>query len=180
MSVTLVFRRVVRAGRGTDYERWLSALQQASRGAPGYVGVETIRPADAAAVREYVSILRFDSYPALRAWEDSGLREEWLGRLPPGVVDGEAEVKRLEGLEFWFEPPGRSGAAAPSPHKMVVIIIPLVVLVVSAMTPLLRAALGDDRPFLRLLISATLQVSLMTYVIMPRVTRLLARWLFSG
>jgi uncharacterized protein len=177
-TVTIIFRRRVCSGREPDYERWLGALQEASRSAPGYLGVETIRPGDGASVREYVSIVRFASYEHLRAWEDSRTRENWLERLPPGVVDGEAEIKRLDGLEFWFQGAGHPGALAPSPHKMVLLIIPIVIAIVSAMRPVLRAILGDVHPFIGLLISATVQVSLLTYVIMPRVTRLFSRWLF--
>jgi antibiotic biosynthesis monooxygenase (ABM) superfamily enzyme len=80
-------------------------------GAAGYCGVETIRPDDGAAVRQYVSIVRFDSYEHLHAWEQSGLREAWLARLPSGVVEAEAEVARLEGLEFWFQRASGGGRA---------------------------------------------------------------------
>jgi antibiotic biosynthesis monooxygenase (ABM) superfamily enzyme len=177
-TVTIVFRRRVRPGREPDYERWLAALQEASRDAPGYIGVETIRPGDGNPVREYVSIVRFASYDHLRAWDGSGVRGEWLARLPPEVVEGEAEIKRLEGLEFWFRPPGNPPAAAPSAHKMTVVIIPIVVAIASVTGPLLRWLMGDVYPLIRLAVSASIQVVLMTYVIMPRVTRWLAGWLF--
>jgi antibiotic biosynthesis monooxygenase (ABM) superfamily enzyme len=72
-TVTITFRRRLRVGREAEYERWLGSLQEASRDAPGYGGVETIRPADGSPVLEYVSIVRFASYDHLRAWEASAL-----------------------------------------------------------------------------------------------------------
>jgi antibiotic biosynthesis monooxygenase (ABM) superfamily enzyme len=177
-TVTILFRRRVRPGREAEYEQWLAELQEASRNAAGYVGVETVRPAEGSPVSEYVSIVRFASYDDLRAWEASRIRDEWLARLPPSVVDGDAEIRRLDGLEFWFRPPGGVPVAVPSPHKMILVILPIVVAIASATGPLLRQLFGEMNPFARLVISATIQVVLMTYLIMPRVTRWLAAWLF--
>jgi antibiotic biosynthesis monooxygenase (ABM) superfamily enzyme len=176
-TVTILFRRRVRAGREADYEQWLAALQQASRDSAGYIGVETIRPAEGNPVREYVSIVRFASYDHLRAWEASGVRNVWLARLPPGVVEADAEIKRLDGLEFWFRPPGPH-VQAPSPLKMTLVITPIVVVIASVTGPLLRWLMGDLHSLVRLTLGATIQVVLMTYVIMPRVTRWLRGWLF--
>jgi antibiotic biosynthesis monooxygenase (ABM) superfamily enzyme len=176
-TVTLLFRRRVRVGREAEYERWLASLQQATRDAPGYVGAETIRPGEASPTREYVTIVRFDSYDHLRAWEDSGLREQRLAQLPPEVVHGDAEITRLEGLEFWFSPPG-AAVKAPSRHKMTVVMIPIVVAIASLTGPALRWLMGDTIAFARLVLAVTLQVVLLTYVIMPRVTMWLRRWLY--
>ena len=54
------------------------------------------------------------------------------------------------------------------------VVFMLVLLLNLALSPLI----GDWPLALRLLITVTLQVFLMTYLIMPRVTRLLARWIF--
>ena len=42
-----------------------------------------------------------------------------------------------------------------------------------------RTLVGDAPQFVRTLVIVVLQVGLMTYVIMPRVTKLLAGWLFK-
>jgi len=175
--MTILFRRRVRAGREAEYEQWLASLQEASRDAPGYVGVETIRPGDGDAIREYLSIVRFASYDHLRAWEASGVRDKWLERLPHEVVDGDAAIRRLDGLEFWFQSP-RAPAQAPSAHKMVLVIIPVVFAITSALGPLLQWLMSDVHSLVRLAVGVTVQVVLMTYVIMPRITQLLRKWLF--
>src|SRR5262249_21768951 len=116
--VTLVLRRHVKAGREAEYEMWLAGLQEASRGVAGYLGVSTIRPAEGNVAREFVTIVRFDSYHNLRAWEESELRRQWNARLPVDAVDGDVDIRRLEGLEFWFQAPGAAAPVSPSAHKM--------------------------------------------------------------
>jgi antibiotic biosynthesis monooxygenase (ABM) superfamily enzyme len=61
---------------------------------------------------------------------------------------------------------------------MTAVLVPIVVAIGSVTGPLLRSAMGDEHAFLRLVVSATVQVVLMTYLIMPRVTRWLEGWLF--
>ena len=174
--VTIVFRRTVRPGGEQAYRAWVEGIQVASRGVPGFLGASTV--GQGARGREYLSVVRFDSFENLRAWEDSELRREWLARLPPGVVEGEAEIRRLEGLESWFTGPGVATPVAPSPHRMALVLVVVVLALVSALTPLVRLVLGDAPPLARTAVTVIVQVVLMTYVIMPRVTRLLSGWLF--
>jgi len=98
--VTLVLRRSVKARHEAEYETWLTGLQDASRGATGYLGVTTIRPAEGNREREFVTIVRFDSYQNLRAWEESEVRRCWSARLPVHAVAGDVDTAGLEGLAF--------------------------------------------------------------------------------
>lgn len=177
--VTLSFTRKVKAGREAEYRAWVSGMQAASRQVKGFLGASTMAKGDGAG-NEYVSVVRFDSFDHLREWEESELRRDWVARLPPDVVEGEAQVRRLEGFEFWFTSPGVSPAAAPSPHKMALVIYVIVVALVTALGPAVQAILSGVPQVLRTMVVVALQVALMTYVIMPRVTRLLAGWLFHG
>ncbi|MDP8999540.1 MAG: antibiotic biosynthesis monooxygenase [Myxococcota bacterium] len=174
---TLIFRRKVKPGRAPAYREWVEGMQRASKDVIGFLGASTMR---GDVEEDYISIVRFDTFENLRAWEESGLRREWIARLPPDTVDGDADVRRLEGLEFWFTaPPGVAAPVAPSPHKMALILVVIVLALVSALTPVVRAVVGVDAPpFARSAVMVVLQVFLMTYVIMPRVTKLLAGWLF--
>jgi antibiotic biosynthesis monooxygenase (ABM) superfamily enzyme len=174
--VTLIFSRKVRRGREAEYKAWVAGVQRASRQVAGFLGASTMGPG--AAGNDYVSIVRFDTLDHLRLWEESELRREWLAKLPPDTVDGEAVTRRLDGLEFWFTAPGVATPVAPSPHKMALVLLVIVFALVALLTPLVRAALGDVPQLVRSAVMVTLQVGLMTYVIMPRVTRLLAGWLF--
>src|SRR5215831_9223492 len=172
--VTLIFERRVKPGRHEDYKRLLAALQQDSRGVPGYQGASVVRSPNG---REYVSIVRFDSLESLRAWQSAGSHESWEQKLT-GIVEGAAHVRTVSGMEFWFTAPGVTAPLPPSPHKMALVLF-LVVCPLSAALgpPLTWFTPGAPAP-VRISVMAAVQVSLLTYLIMPRVTRLLASWLY--
>jgi antibiotic biosynthesis monooxygenase (ABM) superfamily enzyme len=172
--VTLVISRRVRAGHAPAYEAWARELQAASRGFPGYRGIGVLRPPPG--LGEYTFVLRFDSRAAARAW-DAELRREWLPRMPAAAVEGEADVHE-EGVEFWFDAPEARAAAAPERWKMALVLSFVVAGLIVLLSPLARAMAAWPLP-LRALAIGTIQVLLMTYVVMPRVSRWLARWVRS-
>ena len=177
--VTLVLKRKVRAGREAEYEAWLSGFQQDSRKAPGYLGVATIRPAEGSVPREYVILVRFDSYQNLSEWERSEVWREWSARVPGDAIEGEVESQRLEGLEFWFEPQKSTVPVSPSRHKMAIVIVVVAVSLSLLLVPALSVLLPGLPTPIRTILAVVLQVILMTYVVMPRITKWLAAWLFS-
>jgi len=86
----------------------------------------------------------------------------------------------LTGLESWFTLPTRPGAAPPPPYKMAILtwvtIFPLITVIVVVSAPLL----GNLPLVVRLAVTTGVTVPLMTWVVMPRMTRLLHRWLYPG
>ena len=172
--VTLIFKRRVRPGRQTEFEAWISGVTRAALDFPGHLGAAIIRPTPQAPA-EYTIIFRFDTYASARGWEESEVRAGWVERVRP-LTEGEAEIQRVSGLEFWFTPP--AGAAPPPRWKMAVVsflaLWPLNILVNLALGWLIA---GWPVP-LRALIIVGLLVPVMTYVVMPQVTRLLAFWLY--
>jgi len=174
-AVTLVVARRVLPGREAEYERLLRVLHQQVHGTQGYLGTEVVHNS---AEHEYVSIVRFDSLANLRAWEASGQRERWQVELD-GIVTGNATVRHAEGLEFWFESTQPS-VRAPSRQKMALVLVVVVAALSMVLVPLMTRLVGHEPRFIRVTIGAIVQVVLLTYVIMPRVTRLLAFWLFPS
>jgi antibiotic biosynthesis monooxygenase (ABM) superfamily enzyme len=178
--VTVIITRRVKAGRTADYEAWLQRLQHDARDLPGYLGVTTQRPAPGAPP-EYVSVLRFDSLASLRAFERSELRARALAEVSD-FVEGDAVWQTLTGLEFWFSAP--PGTVVPQPSRprmalvMVVIVFTLVLVIGSAVNAVL-GLLPFETPYpLRLLVTIAIEVVLMTWWLMPLVTRRLARWIY--
>jgi antibiotic biosynthesis monooxygenase (ABM) superfamily enzyme len=86
----------------------------------------------------------------------------------------------VTGLESWFTLPGQPGRPPPPPYKMALLtwitIFPLITVIVAITGPLL---VGLPQA-VRLGITTALTVPLMTWVAMPRVTRLLRRWLYPA
>jgi antibiotic biosynthesis monooxygenase (ABM) superfamily enzyme len=168
--VTVVISRKVKPGGEAAFEAWARDLQAASRGFPGYLGVGVLRPAPGR--REYTFVTRFESPAAARAW-DAELRREWLPRAPAEVLEAEAHVRHVEGVEFWFSAPGEAGA--PVRWKMALVLSFVVAALIVLISPLSRAMAAWPLP-LRALVIGAIQCVLMTYVVMPRVTRWLGAW----
>lgn len=180
--VTVIIRRRVKPGREAEYEAWLQRLQTEARTLPGYLGVTTQRPASNGS-REYVSAVRFDSLASLQAFEASQLRARHLAEVAP-LVQSDAVWERMTGLEFWFSAP--PGAVVPQPSRprmalvMIAVVFNLVLLIGGAVNTAL-AALPFDTPYaLRLLLTIAIEVVLMTYWLIPVLTRRLARWIYPS
>ncbi len=177
--VTVVVTRRVRPGHDADYEQWLRRINHEAIAFTGYLGTEVHPPAPDAVVREYTNVFRFDSVAHLKAFEHSEVRQRYLSEVV-NYVEADATWHETAGFEFWFTPPKGTVVAKPSRFRMACITI--VVLYVMIMT--VGQALGFYFGFvplaLRTLLILTVQVLLMTYIVMPRVTRALARWIYPG
>jgi antibiotic biosynthesis monooxygenase (ABM) superfamily enzyme len=178
--VTVVVTRRVKPGREADYEVWLQRLQAEARGLDGYLGVTTQRPSPGGP-RDYVSVLRFASLAALQVFERSEMRQRHLAAVVD-LVEGDAAWQRLTGLEFWFTPPPGTVVPQPSRPRMAVVMTAVVFTLVLLIGGAVNAVF-DALPFttpspLRLLVTIALEVILMTWWLMPLVTRRLARWIY--
>jgi antibiotic biosynthesis monooxygenase (ABM) superfamily enzyme len=104
-------------------------------------------------------------------------RAAWLARAEPHVI-GPMRTQFLTGLETWFTLPGRPGIPPPARYKMALLtwvtIFPLITLVVVVLGPLLEGLALVPR----LAITTAVTVPIMTWLAMPRVTRLLRGWLY--
>jgi uncharacterized protein len=174
--VTTAVTRRIKPGHEAAYEGFLAGISGAARAFPGYLGVEVFRPAPGGN-HEYRIVYRFDSVAHLHAWLDSAEHGAWLARAEPHVA-GPMRTQVLTGLEGWFTLPTQPGAPPPPAYKMAIVtwmtIFPLITLVVVASAPLL----GRLPLVARLAVTTGVTVPLMTWVVMPRVTRLLHRWLY--
>jgi uncharacterized protein len=173
--VTTTVTRRVKPGHEPFYEQFLEGIIAAASRFPGHLGVEVFRP-ESASAPEYRVMYRFDTPAHLRAWLDSDVHATWLERAEPHVI-GPMRTQFVTGLETWFTLPGRP-ATPPPPYKMALVtwitIFPLITLVVVVLGPLLgRLALVPG-----LAVTTAVTVPIMTWLVMPRVTRLLRGWLY--
>jgi uncharacterized protein len=176
--VTVVVTRRVKEGRQRQYEAWLDLLIKEASHLPGYLGTQVIRPATAAG-REYTSVFRFDSVANLRAFEASELRRRALAEVGE-LVEADAVWRQLTGLELWFTPPAGTAVPQPSRFRMALVMIAVVYGLVLSIGQGVALALPTTPPRLRLLLTIVLEVMLMTYVLMPRITRWFARWIYPA
>lgn len=175
--VTTVVNRTVKAGREAEFEKWLQGVSQVVAGFPGHLGMDVFRPPEGE--REYVFIYRFDTWRNLRRWSDSRERMEWVARAD--ALCDESHFQRITGLEHWFRMPSRHAPGAPPPPprwKMAVLTWLAIYPLINVMNVALGPLIGAWHPLLRTLLTTAIMIPLMTWVIMPGMTRVFLRWIF--
>ena len=176
-EITVSITRTVKPGCEADFERALHDFVQRSLAQPGQLGVHIMRPAPGSSSREYGIIRKFCDREALEAFRMSPEYLEW-NQTALDLTEGSGRVQELTGLESWFTLPGAPLRALPK-WKMAIATF----LGVFPVAIILSLTLG---PFIRswnfILSSAVFNacvVSLLTWVVMPLVTRALHGWLHS-
>jgi uncharacterized protein len=187
--VTVIVKRIAKKDRIKEFEEWLSGISKEVSRQEGSMGIDIIKPTSNASSKskfEYVIIFRFNNYDNLAKWEKSPIRNEWLqkGRK---LVEADPDVQKMTGLEFWFTPNFKDEYSSmiplqpPPRYKMVIVTIPVISILLMTLVPqihFLTEMLSIPFP-IRLVIALTITVLLMTYVIMPFLTKLLKPWLFK-
>lgn len=174
--VTVSVSRRISPGREAEYEAWVRAIVEVASDFPGHQGVNILRPSGRTDGR-YVLIYRYDSWANCEKWEHSQTRVDWVNRLGD-MIEGEAQTHRVTGLEFWFDLPEVPISAKPSQHKMALVLIVVVFCLVFPLQLVLLPITDLWPHWMRSLLIVVIQVLVMTYLIMPRVTHLLKGWLF--
>jgi antibiotic biosynthesis monooxygenase (ABM) superfamily enzyme len=160
------------------YEDWLKEIVPVAQRFAGHQGVNVIRPHGSSDA--YTIVLHFDTVEHLRAWLDSDVRSQLIAKIRP-FLRAEEHVDIKTGFEFWFTPP--PGGKPAKPYKQFLVtfsaIFPLTILVPWLLQPVFAWLPTLGLPVVQPFIIAALIVAVMTYVVMPRYTRLISRWLYS-
>lgn len=176
--VTVVVSRRARPGRETELEEWLRGVTAAAARFPGHLGATVHRPAPPDQT-DHVLVFRFATVPDLQRWNASQERARWLAAAEP-LTSGAPRGQVLTGLEGWFTLPGREVVTPPPRWKTALVTAPVIYLLVVGLTLLAGPLLNRFPLLLRTALTTLLLVTLMTWVVMPPVTRVLHRWLFPG
>jgi uncharacterized protein len=174
-SVTVVVTRKVKPGRESQYEDWLRRLLEEAKSMKGYLGATIQKPAPGS--KEYTSVFRFDTVDNLRKFEESELRSRYL-REVIDYVEADAIWKKFSGLEFWFSPPKGTVIPQPLRFRMALVMIAVVFGLVLSIGQLVGMVAVEVPSYIRLFVTISIEIFLMTYVLMPRITRLLAKWIY--
>lgn len=174
--VTVIVTRKAKKEKINEFEEWMDGIIHEVMKFEGHMGVNIIRPADPS-TPEYVVIFRFNTYENLAKWEKSEVRKEWLDKSIE-VTDGESAVEKQTGLELWFTP-HTDKAPVPPRYKIAIVIIGIIFVLYSTLLPQIRQLTISLPVLLSTLVGIATMVLLMTYVVMPSVTRLLRPWLYK-
>ena len=176
--VTVVISRRVKPGCEKAFEKFISGITAAAMTFEGHLGTNVFRPSSLGD-NQYRIIFKFDRASNLRIWEESECRRQWLARAESLRLEP-ARIRVITGLETWFTLPAPKGMLPPPRHKMATItlmaLFPLIQLANITLAPLLE--LLPLPLLLRSLIVTAILVLLMTYVVMPRMTKLFSQWLY--
>jgi len=167
-AIGVVVSRRVPIANVAAFETALAELRQIASQQPGQIACDVLRGTVSRGVRDYFIAYRFADETRLRAWEASPERRTLVARVDALTIGGRRH--ELTGLEAWFDlPPGQ---LPPPRHRMALVtwlgIWPLVSLALWLLAPFLLAL-----PFLlRTAALSALIVLIMTYVVMPQLTKL--------
>lgn len=179
-GATVVITHRVRSDKHAEYESWLGEIAPLCKASPGHLDWHIVRPV-AGVTETYTVIIRFDTVQHLKSWMESSVRAELIAKAQPFFV-GADNFYVSSGLDFWFTPAG-ARAKVPVRWKQYLItwsaIYPLALGVPLLVSPALHlAGAPASLPLTTLAVTAVV-VFLMVYVVMPRYTRLVQRWLFT-
>ena len=178
--VTVVISRRVKPGCEAAFEKFISGITAAAMTFEGHLGANVFRPSSRQN-NQYHIIFKFDRASNLHIWEESETRRQWLARAESLLLEPPT-IRIITGLETWFTLPSPKPIIPPPRYKMASItllaLFPLIQLVNFIFAPLLD--LLPLPSLLRSLILTGITVLLMTYVAMPRMTKLFSRWLYPN
>ena len=179
-GATVVITHRVRDGQQGHYEDWLNEIGPLCRRSLGHLDWQIVRPI-VGLTGTYTVIIRFDTREHLEKWMMSGERKQLIERARPLLARDDDFFVR-SGLDFWFTPESAK-ARIPVRWKQFLVtwsaIYPLVLVVPLAVLPTAQLlGVPSSRSLETLFVTGTV-VFLMVYVVMPRYTKLVQRWLFG-
>ena len=170
--VTVVIRRRIKSGFAQAYDALEKEISADAAAQEGYLGSTLLRP-EGGTDRDFVTIVRFDSYESMMQWEHSRAGKALIDRAD-AMSKTPADIRRSAGLSLWFTP---RHSTSPSRWKMVLLLTVSIFILAEIMTPLLNPALSLLPQPIALFISLGIQIALLTYFVLPWLTTLLAKWL---
>jgi antibiotic biosynthesis monooxygenase (ABM) superfamily enzyme len=172
MSIHVAITRRVRPGCEAEFQEALRTFLQDSFAHSSVLGATLIVPPPGSPSREF-GILRtfrdarerdtFYASPLFQAWEERARR----------LTEGDSERRELHGLEAWF----RSPARPPARWKMALVTFSGVYPLTSTVPRFFAGLLPGWHPLLVNILATGLIVALLTWAIMPMLTRVFHRWL---
>ncbi len=180
LPVTVSITRHVEPERVDQMIAWVRAGSSLAERFAGFLGVGWVRPQVGS--DEWHMLYRFDSAASLATWEASAQRAWWLGSAQ-GLV-GESRRELRTGIEGWFDSPQQHDVedlrpAPPAPPRW-----KQAVMIWTAFFPLsllMGLVLGGLAPGLailpRVLVTTAVMTPIMTYLVLPQLTRRLEWWL---
>jgi len=175
-ATTVVISRRVRPSREAEFRTWAQGIHDVMATHAGFRSGQVVPPVEGTQP-DWVFVNTFDSPGNLRLWLESADRRAWMARAEP-MLASQSPAQVTGSLEQLFGLPPASEAPLPPAWKMAMAVItglfPITVLNYNFLTPVIKSLPLVPRAF----VSTVIVANLMTWVVMPGVTRLLKPWLY--
>jgi len=174
-GLTVVVRRRIKPGREAEFEQTMRSFVQFALAFPGHRGISVLRPA--AGSRDYIVVDKFSDERARGDFKASSQYQDWMGRLGE-LTEGDPRIEELSGLEGWFTLPEDPGLPSLPKYKMALATFLGVYPVVMGLSLTLGPAIQSWPFILRNAVFNACVVILLTWLVMPLITRVFHPWLF--
>src|SRR6267154_1712713 len=173
--IQVAITRRIKPGREQEFQTALKEFFARSLAESGVHGAAMLVPPPGSGSAEYGIIRSFASAAERDAFYASPLYLDWKKRVTP-LSDGEPEARELHGLEAFFRQDSRDPAPPPR-WKMAIAtylgVVPVIMTLALTLSPLIRSW----NFVLNNLVFNACVVALLTWVVMPLITRVLRAWL---
>jgi antibiotic biosynthesis monooxygenase (ABM) superfamily enzyme len=172
MQIHVAITRRVRPGCEAEFQQALREFFQTSFAHGGVMGASMLTPPPGTDSHEYGILRTFASETERDAFYESPMFKAWEERAKT-LTEGEPVYRQLHGLEAWFRSPRN-----PPPRWKMAVATLLGVYPTSLLLSLTVGEVAHAWPLpVRSLVIASCMVALLTWVVMPLVTRLIHGWL---
>ena len=177
-SVTVLITRRPHKSNQKEFEQALSKTIDAALEFPGHLGVTVLKPRKEDS-NDYQILVKFASQADYQRWCHSNEATHWF-RILNRLEEKPPNLEIMTGLETWFAVNGStSRLMIPPPRYKMAIVTWIAIFILIVIINLLFGSFLASLPMvLRSLILTVALVGLMTYVVMPRMTRLFGWWLY--
>lgn len=172
MPIHVAITRRAKPGCETELQQALREFFQTSFAQGGVLGATMIVPPPGSDSREFGILRTFADEKERDDFYKSSMFEAWRERVTP-LTEGEPVYRQLHGLEAWF----RSAHGPPPRWKMAVATYLGVLPVVTILSLTLGPAISSWHFLLSNIVFNLCVVALLTWIVMPLVTRALHSWL---
>lgn len=176
--VTIFVSRKAKPGKEPELEAWLREIRATAAKFPGYLHSRSLESEEGGEPGEFDVVFTFDSAENFYRWNQSPQRQELYARVANLVT--EQKIRKVSGLEPWLNL-GPPNLGPPPKWKMFVLaflgVYPTLIVTFLLMKPLLP----PDMPvWLRFLCTTPIISALMTFVVMPTLSKWCHGWLYPA
>ena len=177
--VTVSVTRHVDPSRSHEMLAWVQAGTSLAEKFDGFLGSGWVRPSEDSS--DWHMLYRFADAHSLAAWEASPQRAWWI-EAAQGRIEA-TRVERRTGIEGWFDEPATvesmstTPSAPPRWKQMVVIFMGFFPLSLAINYVVSHTPLADWPLPLRVFTTIAVMTPVMTYALLPWITRRMAWWL---